>query len=137
VVSNRARDLSGDREKHRPVKKLTGEQSLAAEVTGVEFPQLLAPVDDQPPATVVLATRRTGGQVIVQGVSHDNGEIASVVVNGQPAKIVSQAAGVADWEIALDLPADQTVSAHAFDRAGNVEQRKHQTFLTSTDTAAE
>jgi hypothetical protein len=129
VVSNKAPDLASSTEKYAKVERLTGEKSLAAEVSDVDFPQLLDPVDDHPPATVILSTRRDDGRLIVRGVSHDNGEITSVQVNGQPAKIVSQAAGVADWEIRIDSPADRKVAAHAVDGAGNVEKREHRLLL--------
>ena len=63
----------------------------------------------------------------MRGVSHDNGEIATVSVNGHPAKITSQHAGVADWIITLDAPADGRFLAQATDRAGNVELMPHVT----------
>ncbi len=129
VVSDRAPDLARDNEKYTKVARLTGEKSLAAEVTNVEFPQLLDPVDDQPPATVILSIRRRAGQVTVTGVSHDNGEISQVMVNGKEASIVSQAAGVADWEITL--APDKQLTAHAIDDAGNVEQRPHKVSLAA------
>jgi hypothetical protein len=134
VVSTAARDLAGDNEKYVEVEKLTGEKSLAAEVSGVEFPELLDPVDDHPPATIILSARRQDGKLVVKGVSHDNGEVADVTVNGQAAKIVSQTAGVADWEITLAADAKKIV-AHAADAAGNVEQRKHELKLATAGSA--
>jgi hypothetical protein len=131
VVSTKAPDVASASEKYAQVERLTGEKSLAAEVSNVEFPQLLDPVDDQPPATVILSTRREEGSLLVRGVSHDNGQIASVEVNGQEAKIVSQSAGVADWEIRIQRPEDQKLAAHAVDDAGNVEKREHRLQLES------
>lgn len=131
VVSTAARDLGADNEKYVEVAALTGEKSLAAEVSSVEFPQLLDPVDDHPPATIILSARRDGDQLRVQGVSHDNGAIVQVLVNGQPATITTQGAGVADWEIVIPAPDDKTVQAHAVDQAGNVEQRKHELRLAT------
>jgi hypothetical protein len=58
-------------------------------------------------------------------VSHDNGEIASVTVNSQPATILSQAYGVADWEVTLNTGANEAVIASATDAAGNAEQLPH------------
>jgi hypothetical protein len=133
VVSNKAPDASSSTEKYTQVERLTGEKSLAAEVSNVAFPQLLDPVDDQPPATVILSTRKSGGKVFVRGVSHDNGQVASVHVNGQEAKIVSQSAGVADWEIEIDPPGDRNVAAHAVDDAGNVEKREHRIALEARE----
>jgi hypothetical protein len=131
VVSDRAPDLDREHEKYGKVERLTGEQSLAAEVIGLEFPQLLDPVDDQPPATVILSTRRQDGRVRIEGVSHDNGAIAAVHVNGQEARLISQSAGVADWEATLDLPKDKKIAAHAVDAVGNVELRKHEVYLVA------
>jgi hypothetical protein len=49
-----------------------------------------------------------------------------VTVNGQPAKILSNEAGVADWSIQLTASAAEKITAHAVDQAGNVEQTKHE-----------
>jgi hypothetical protein len=57
-------------------------------------------------------------------VSHDNGTVASVNVNGRPAKILSTYAGVSDWEVRIDAisAADpNTITATASDIAGNTE----------------
>ena len=59
------------------------------------------------------------------GVSHDNDEVVSVVVNGQPARITAQHAGVADWTLTLDAAADGSYTAKAMDRAGNTELLPH------------
>jgi hypothetical protein len=131
VVSDRAPDLGSDDEQYGKVDRLTGEQSLAKEVTDLEFPQLLDPVDDQPPATVILSTRAKDGKLLVKGVSHDNGSIAAVHVNGQVAQIASQTAGVADWELTLEVPDDSIIAAYAVDAAGNVEVRKHRVRFAS------
>jgi len=61
----------------------------------------------------------------VRGISHDNGEIATVSVNGRPATITAQHAGVADWTITLDAPADGRHIAKATDLAGNAELVPH------------
>ena len=99
----------------------TGPDVRASEVEGVAFPTLLEPVDDLPPSSIVTSARTQGGKVLVKGVSHDNGDIASVSVNGQPAKLISVANGVVDWEITLDAPRDGVISARATDKAGNLE----------------
>ena len=62
------------------------------------------PVDDLPPATMIRSVRRDGGKIIVSGVTTDNGEIASVTVNGKPAKFMTSAPGVVDWTIAIGVP---------------------------------
>jgi len=83
-------------------------------------------VDDLPPATLITAIKSEGTKRIVSGVSHDNGEIATVSVNGQPAKITAQHAGVADWTISLDASANGRYVAKSTDAAGNVELVPHE-----------
>jgi hypothetical protein len=111
---------------------LTGDESVAAEVRDIEFPQLLTPVDDLPPATIVTHARITGGRVFVQGVSHDDGEVAKVTVNGRPALATAAAAGVVDWTIELPPPADGRIVAVAVDEAGNVEPAPHRVELSES-----
>ena len=103
---------------------LTGDESRVAEVRDVPFPELLHPVDDQPPATVITAVRRVDGGWHVRGVSEDNGDINQVVVNGEAAKATR--GNFAEWEATLKtLPADGVIRAVATDAAGNVEQLPH------------
>ena len=61
--------------------------------------------------------------MIVTGISHDNGEIAAVTVNGARASIVTANSGVIDWQVTLK--STRTVTANATDKAGNVEKRAH------------
>ena len=110
---------------YRSIDGWTGRDARAAEVNGVTFPQLLAPLDDLPPATLITSIQMAGVQRIVRGVSHDNSDIATVSINGHPAKITTQHAGVADWTLTLDTPADGHYIATATDRAGNVELTPH------------
>jgi hypothetical protein len=112
---------------YRSIAGWTGPDVRAAEVKEVPFPELLAPVDDLPPATMITDLRREGGKLRVRGVAEDNGEIAGIAVNGQPARIISQHAGVADWEITLEAPAGVRLTAAATDRAGNKELTPHKT----------
>jgi hypothetical protein len=110
------------------VEKFTGRDVRAAKATPIAFPQLLAPVDDLPPATVITSARKQAdGKLLVRGVTQDNGEVAEVTVNGQRAKLVTQHAGVADWEVTL--PAAKEVFAAARDRAGNAERNGHKLTL--------
>ncbi len=111
---------------YKSIAGWTGSEVLAAEVQGVAFPELLAPVDDVPPATLITSIERQGVNWVLQGVAHDNGEVATVTVNGQPATIISQHAGVADWTVTLAATASGPILAQAKDRAGNVEQTPHQ-----------
>jgi hypothetical protein len=110
------------------VEKFTGKDVRAAKSAPVSFPQLLTPVDDLPPATVITSARKQAdGKLLVRGVTHDNGEVADVTVNGQRAKILTQHAGVADWE--LTLTAAKELTATARDRAGNAERNGHKLTL--------
>lgn len=110
---------------YRSVTSWTGPDARAAEVRGKAFPQLLAPIDDLPPATLITGIQTAGSNWIVRGVSHDNGEVETVRINGQPAQIRSQHAGVADWAVTLDPPADGMLTAYAADRSGNTERLPH------------
>jgi G8 domain len=122
VVSARFTDLMTDGD-YRSVSGFTGKDVLAAKLPDVAFPALLDPVDDLAPATMITRVRRGTGKVIVTGVSHDNGAIASVLVNGRPAGIRSDRAGVVDWEAEIDPPAQGMIVALAVDKAGNHEVR--------------
>ena len=104
---------------------LTGDESRVAEVRDVPFPELLHPVDDQPPATIITGARRVDDGWHVRGVSEDNGDIKQVVVNGVPAKATR--GNFAEWEVMLEtgLPPDGVIKAVATDAAGNVEQLPH------------
>ncbi|MDB6154378.1 MAG: hypothetical protein JWL90_2831 [Chthoniobacteraceae bacterium] len=119
-----AANLMNDGSAWRKEPPLTGDESLVTETPEIPFPNLLDPVDDLAPVTLITGTQTRDGKLIVTGVSYDNGEIASVLVNGQAATIVSINAGVADWQITID--ATPAVIAFAKDKAGNIEQNAHQ-----------
>src|SRR5439155_14890008 len=106
IVSTKAADLLKDGNEYRKLSPLTGDESVVAEVKGLAWPQLLNPVDDLPPATIVLSVRRQGDRLLVKGVSHDNGVIRSVTLNGQNANLVVIQAGLVDWTAELPLPKD-------------------------------
>jgi hypothetical protein len=125
IVSTKAADLLEDGNDYRKQAPLTGDESVVAEVKDLAWPQLLKPVDDLPPATIVLSARRQGDKLLVQGVSHDNGVIRSVKVNNQEAKLDSIQPGMVDWTIHLPLPSDGRVTAAALDEAGNRETLAH------------
>jgi hypothetical protein len=114
---------------YRTVDGFTGKDVRAAEVTRADFPTLLDPVDDLPPATMITSVQRVKGKLLVKGLSQDNGEVASVAVNGCPARIVSAHAGVADWEITIDVPHNGKIAASASDKAGNREKTGHEREL--------
>ena len=124
VISSRAKDLLVDGNKYRKENGLTGNESLVTEVSDVDFPELLHPVDDLPPCTIITRIDETGGRLHVRGTTHDNGVVKTVSVNGKPARILSQAHGVADWSI--QLPKSKSVTATATDATGNREQIPHE-----------
>ncbi len=125
IVSAKAVDLLADGKAYREERPLTGDESRIAEVGDVEWPELLDPVDDLPPATVITSTAREGSRLRVRGVSHDNGEITSVVVSGSRAKLSAKGGGIYDWIATIDVPSSGAVVARATDKAGNVEQTPH------------
>lgn len=110
----------------RSIEGWTGPDVRAVQVDHVEFPQLLAPVDDLPPATMITSARREGEKLTVRGIATDNGDIASVSVNGKPAQITAQYSGIADWQITLDANSGDHLVAKSTDRAGNTERTPHE-----------
>jgi len=123
VVSVKFPDLMKDGRDYKSLAGFTGKGVRAAEVDGVAFPTLLEPLDDLPPATMITSVRREGDKLIVRGVSHDNGKVKSVEVNGFPATIDSNAGGVANWGVTLNMSAPAALTARAVDEAGNSEKR--------------
>jgi hypothetical protein len=125
-VSTRAADLLADGNAYREIPLVTGSRSRVAEVTDIKFPELLNPVDDHPPVSVITHTsRRAAGRRLVRGTTTDNGTVANVVVNGRSAK--ATAGNFAQWEIVLDdaLIGETKITAHAEDESGNREVRPH------------
>jgi hypothetical protein len=126
IVATNAKDFRSDGRSYRAEEPLTGHESRVREVKDVEFPQLLDPVDDLPPTTVITHVRRsTGNQIVVRGTTADNGTVKRVVVNGKPAAPV--AANFGEWEIVLEGvgKGEVRIEAHGEDAAGNVEKRPH------------
>ena len=101
----------------------TGPDVVLSVLKRLEFPQLLAPRDDLPPATFITRIRRDGDKLHVSGVAHDDSTVAVVSINNSAAKITSQQAGVAEWEITI--PAVTKLEALARDAAGNEERSPH------------
>jgi hypothetical protein len=125
IVSTKAKDLLADGRQYRSLPPLTGDESVVAEVSNVAWPELLEEIDDLPPATIITSVTGTDGGWTVRGTSHDNGEIVSVEVNGQPAELTATASGVVDWQATLATVAGSTITAYAKDQAGNIEQTAH------------
>jgi hypothetical protein len=125
VVSTAAMDLLNDGNEYYASPPLTGGEAKVAEVKDVDWPAILDPVDDLPPATIITSAELDGDVVRVRGITHDNDDIASVQVNGKTADIESNQAGVVDWIISFIAPKDGRVEAVATDSAGNTERTGH------------
>src|SRR5262249_44098857 len=108
---------------------LTGDESVVAQAKDLAWPQLLQPANDLPPATVILSVRRQQDQLAVKGLSHDNGVISSVTVNGQAAKLDRLQPGHLYCTTSLPLSKDGRVVAAATDEAGNRETLAHVVIL--------
>jgi hypothetical protein len=122
VVSTRAKDLINDGSEYKEETGLTGDESRVAKVKDVPFPELLHPVDDLPPATVITTiVKKENRTLLVRGTCSDNGTVKRVMVNGVAAK--STGANFAEWE--AEVPAAAMVSAFGEDEAGNAETQKH------------
>jgi hypothetical protein len=122
VVSTKAKDLLGDGNQYGEEVGLTGDESRVAHVTGIEFPKVLDPVDDLPPATVINRVFARDGMLVVRGTTGDNGTVKHVLVNGVEARPTRD--NFAEWEAVV--PPASTVRAHAEDAAGNVEKLPHE-----------
>lgn len=94
-----------------------GKSMRVAETKDVSFPELLKPVDDLPPATVITSVVGR----LVRGTAIDNGGVKRVLVNGKEARATSP--NFQTWEIELD--AVEKLSAGAEDVAGNLEKTPH------------
>jgi hypothetical protein len=132
VVSTRAKDLIGDGNAYRAEPPLTGDESRVAEVHDIPFPQLLDPVDDQPPATVITSvSRRAPGELVVRGTTSDNGAVRAVRVNGKEARPLRP--DFAEWEVILagQSAGEVRLAAQAQDAAGNVEKVPHVLVIPS------
>jgi hypothetical protein len=123
VASTKSKEFRAEESAYRAEPQLTGNESRVKEVSGVEFPKLLDPVDDLPPATIITHVRRLdGGKVSVRGSTTDNGMVKKVLVNGKAAQSVS--ANFAEWEVVVEE--GMKLTAHAEDAAGNVEMLPHE-----------
>lgn len=126
VASALAADLLADGNAYHEVPPLTGEYSRVAEVQDVEFPTLLDPIDDRPPATVITHVAQLApGKLLVGGTTSDNGTVTRVLVNSREAQATAD--NLAQWEIVLDslAPGDTRITAHSLDAAGNIEKLPH------------
>ncbi len=124
VVSARFPALMTDG-KYGPIDGFTGDKVRAAAVPAVAFPELLRPVDDLPPCTVITHVKVKGNRVVVRGTTADNGAVRKVLVNGREARAL--AANFGEWEVVLPgvKGGALKLTAHAEDAAGNVEKLAH------------
>jgi hypothetical protein len=85
----------------------------------------LNPIDKLPPMTVITHVRKDGTNLIVRGTTSDNSELASVSVNGRPARLLDR---YGSWEVTLDGVKSGllSLSATAKDVHGNEEATPHQ-----------
>ena len=104
---------------------LTSDESRVTEVSDVQWPQLLDPVDDMPPATAITTVHAVGEKTVVQGISHDNGDIVAIRVHGRDAILTTLSPGVVQWSVELSASPDGQFNAVATDNAGNQEQTGH------------
>lgn len=91
-----------------------------------EYNKSLKPVDDLPPSTVITGIERNSlGDLVVRGVACDNGTIARVLVNNEPARAIEP--NFSQWEVVLTGPDAHPakVWSSAADAAGNVERTPH------------
>lgn len=131
IVSTAARDFRRDDPGYREDRPVTGRDSRVMEVSGVEFPKVLDPVDDIPPATIITSpapgslVKAPGGVLVIRGVTTDNEKTARVVVNGAEASDLDHDFHI--WEARLTgvKPGKLTLTAYGEDAAGNREQMPH------------
>ncbi len=84
VVSTALKDYASDGLKYREEAPFSPIVRIA-EVSNIEFPKLLDPVDDLPPTTVITHARKLAdGKVAVRGSTADNGLVKKVLVK-EPA----------------------------------------------------
>jgi hypothetical protein len=108
------------------IPPFTGRATRAAEVREVAFPELLHPVDDLPPATVITSVTRSGdGRLLVRGTTSDNGEVRRVSVNGREVRATDS--NFSQWEILLEKA--ESLTAFAEDAQGNVEKSPHELIV--------
>lgn len=136
VVSTAAADLMKDGNEYEEAPPLTADESRVAEVEDLEWPTLLQPVDDEPPATVITWPRDgetvslTHGTLVLRGTSTDNTKTSRVLVNGIEAVDVDYQ--FHQWEASLpDLEEGPLhLEAYSEDEADNREKTPHRIRIT-------
>ncbi|MBI3408123.1 MAG: G8 domain-containing protein [Planctomycetes bacterium] len=124
VLSVKSKDLGHDGLEYTSQPPLTGDASRVAETKDVDFPKLLDPVYDLPPATVITHIRRGGDKLIVRGTAMGSATLTKVSVNGKSVTPLSS--NFAEWEATVPANGDVIrLEAHAEDATGNVERTPH------------
>jgi hypothetical protein len=129
IVSTKAKDQLADGRTYKKEPPLTGDSSVVTEVSGVEFPQLLKPIDDQPPATAILWPSANAavkaGDLVILGTTTDDTATKRVTVNGVAAEDIGY--NFHQWRVTLKnvKPSKLAIEALAEDAAGNVERTPH------------
>ncbi len=121
--SSPAGEVRADGNSYKSDSPLTGDESRVLEVRDLQFPQLLDPVDDQPPSTVITHVNRMADGWLIRGSASDNGEIRRISVNGVPVRAVRE--NFAEWETVLSSDNLDHIMVSASDTAGNTEQPSH------------
>ncbi|MBC8117471.1 MAG: hypothetical protein H7062_23990, partial [Candidatus Saccharimonas sp.] len=129
VVSTRSPEYKSHPDAYRAETPLTGDESRVTEVSNIDFPQPLSPIDDLPPATVITHVTPRNGKLLVQGTCSDNGSMKRILVNGQTAKATTE--NFATWEATLDLNGLSEIVARGEDETGNVELLPHTLFVAA------
>lgn len=135
IVTTQAKDHLEDGNIYEESAPLTGPDARVARVKDIKFPKLLNPTDDQPPATTILKVVFYQGEIFIRGISHDNGQITRVTVNGLPVTRLDQTTpGVVDWMLQRKAPQAKQFKlvAKAEDAAGNVELTPHEMIITQS-----
>lgn len=123
VVSAKSSEVRSEGNLYKSEPPLTGDESRVLEVRDVQFPQLLDPVDDLPPSTVITSVTRTSDGWLIRGSASDNGVIKQVTVNGATARAVRE--NFAEWEATISGHSMKEVVAFATDAANNSEKLIH------------
>ncbi len=121
VVSAKSSEVRTDGNSYKSAPPLTGDESRVLEIRDVLFPQLLYPIDDQPPSTVITRVIRSTDGWLIRGSAADSGEIKQVTVNGVAAHAVRD--NFTEWEVTLPKQDLVEITASARDAAGNIEKQ--------------
>lgn len=136
VVSTHSKDYAANEAAFHAEPPLTGPDSRVREIADIAFPQLLQPVDDLPPATVIT-TPQSGaviklqdGKLLIEGTTTDNVRTKRVTVNGVDAQDVDY--NFHRWRVTLSdvRPGPLKLTTYAEDQAGNVERTPHEVSVT-------